>query len=105
MLYSHSEENEKVRQFAIFLTHAAKGDMNYAKFVNEILVETHQFAAGEKTLYDINRDSLHIILLLSDADNNFFLQLKNNPAQFNADTYSDVLKIIDRPKSQNYINQ
>jgi hypothetical protein len=33
--------------------------------VNTVILETHLFAAGQKTLYTINRDSINIILLLS----------------------------------------
>ena len=33
MLYSHNQENEKLKQFTIFLSHAVKGDRQYATVV------------------------------------------------------------------------
>lgn len=105
MLYSHSEEDEKVKQFAIFLNHAARGDEKYAHFVNDILIETHEYAVGKKSLYNINRDSFHIILLLSEADSNFFSHLQDNPSQFNAATYNEVLKIMYTPKVYHFLSK
>ncbi len=60
MLYSHNQENEKLKLFTIFLNQAAKGDDKYASVVNTVILETHLFAAGQKTLYTINRDSINI---------------------------------------------
>lgn len=94
MLYSHNQENEKLKLFTIFLDHAKKGDSKYASVVNNVILETHQYAAGEKTIYNINRDLMHVILLLSSLDKNYFEQLKQNTNEYNQDTYSKVLDII-----------
>ncbi len=97
MLYSHDQENEKLKQFAIFLDHAVKGNAKYASVVNDVILETHQYVAGSKTVYNITRDLMHIILLLSDTDKNYFEELKGNPEQYDKETYSRVLEMIDRP--------
>jgi hypothetical protein len=94
MLYSHNPENEKLKLFTIFLNHAVKGDDKYASVVNNVILETHQYAAGEKTLYNINRDLMHIILMLSGLARPYFEELVDNPEQYNQQTYSKVLEII-----------
>jgi hypothetical protein len=94
MLYSHNQENEKLKLFTIFLNHAAEGDSNYASAVNDVILETHKYAAGKKSLYNINRDSINIILLLSGLDKLYFEHMSDNPQQYNQQTYSKVLDII-----------
>jgi len=96
MLYSHNQENEKLKLFTIFLSRAAKGDANYASVVNDVILEAHQFATGQKTLYNINRDQMNIILLLSDLDKPYFEHLVDNPQEYNQNTYSKVLEIISK---------
>jgi hypothetical protein len=96
MLYSHNQENEKIKLFTIFLNQAAKGDNKYATVVNGVIQETHQFAKGEKSLYNINRDSINIILLLSALDKDYFLSLVDNPQLYSEQTYSRVLEIISK---------
>ncbi|MBK8609378.1 MAG: hypothetical protein IPL84_05400 [Chitinophagaceae bacterium] len=96
MLYSHNQENEKLKLFTIFLNQAAKGDNNYASVVNNVIQETHEFAIGQKTLYNINRDSINIILLLSELDKSYFEALVENPQNYGSQTYSKVLEIISK---------
>ena len=95
MLYSHSEENEKLRQFVLFLNHAVNGREEYTQFVDNILIETHQFTVGEKTLYNIDRELFHIIVLLAKADNHYFSHLQTNPSHFDAQTYNKVLQMVN----------
>jgi hypothetical protein len=94
MLYSHNQEDEKIKLFTIFLNNAANGDSKYASVVNDVIWETHKYAIGEKTLYNLNKDSLNIILLLSNLNKPFFEQIGGNPIQYNDETYSKVLEII-----------
>ncbi|MBN9379880.1 MAG: hypothetical protein J0H74_03890 [Chitinophagaceae bacterium] len=94
MLHSYNPENEKLTQFAVLLDRAAKGEANYATVVNDIIHETHQFATGEKTLYDISRDHTNIILLLSDADKDYFEHLADDPNKYGPQTYKRVLSLI-----------
>jgi hypothetical protein len=94
MLYSYNQENEKLTQFAILLDRAAKGEANYKAVVNDVIHETHQFAAGEKNLYDISRDLTNIILLLSEADKDYFQHLANNPEEYDNQTYNRVKSLI-----------
>lgn len=96
MLYSHNQENEKLKLFTIFLNQAAEGDVKYASVVNNVILETHLFAAGQKTLYNINRDSINIILLLSNLAKSYFEQLVDNPQEYDKQTYSKVLEIISQ---------
>lgn len=98
MLYSHNQENEKLKLFTIFLNHALEGDLKYASVVNDVILETHEYAVGKKSLYNINRDSINIILLLSDMDRPYFEQLLDSPQQYNQQTYSKVLDIISNQK-------
>ena len=95
MLYSHNQENEKLQQFNIFLDQALKGNAVYASVVNDVILETHQYTSGEKNLYNINRDLMNIILLLSEVDKNYFAQLQDNPAAYDQETYSKVKDIIN----------
>jgi len=94
MLYSYNPENEKLTQFAVLLDRAVKGESNYAAVVNDIIYETHQFATGEKTLYDISREHTNIILLLSEADKDYFEHLPSDPNKYDRQTYQRVLSLI-----------
>ncbi|HEY4064662.1 MAG TPA: hypothetical protein VGM30_22310 [Puia sp.] len=94
MLYSYNPENEKLTQFAVLLDRAVKGEASYVSVVNDVIHQTHQFAAGEKTLYDINRDLTNIILLLSEADKDYFEHLADNPEKYDQQTYQRVLSLI-----------
>jgi hypothetical protein len=98
MLYSHNQDNEKVKLFTIFLDQAAKGNTKYEDAVNDVILETHQYAIGEKSLYNINRDSINIILMLSNLDKKYFEELVDNPQQYDRRTYSKVLEIISCPQ-------
>lgn len=98
MLYSHNQENEKLKLFRIFLNQAANGNNQYASLVNNVIQETHQFAIGQKTLYNINRDAINIILLLSELDKSYFVALVDNPQEYGKQTYSKVLEIISKPQ-------
>jgi len=99
MLYSHNQENEKLKLFRIFLNQAANGNNQYASLVDNVIQETHQFAIGQKTLYNINRDAINIILLLSELDKNYFEGLVDNPQEYGKQTYSKVLEIISKPQA------
>lgn len=96
MLYSHNVENEKLNLFTLFLNKAVQGDTAYASIVNDVILETHQYVLGEKNLYNIKRDSMNIILLLANAEKEYFKNLDNNPTQYNADTYNKVLTLITK---------
>lgn len=98
MLYSHNQENEKLKLFTIFLTHAIEGNSDYASAVNDVIYETHQYTVGKKNLYDINRNSINIILLLTELDKPYFEQLSITPQDYNKQTYSNVLNIIAHSK-------
>src|SRR5258707_9520991 len=87
MLYSYNQENEKLTQFAVLLDRAVKGEANYIAVVNNVIHETHQFAAGEKNLFDISRDLTNIILLLSEADKDYFQHFADNPEKYDSQTY------------------
>lgn len=100
MLYSHNQDNEKLKLFTIFLDQAAKGNEKYATAVNDVILETHQFVAGQKNLYNINRDSINIILLLSNLDREYFVQLVDNPQDYNTGTYSKVLELISHQQKE-----
>jgi hypothetical protein len=95
MLYPHNQENDKLQQFSIFLDKALNGNAEYASVVNDVILETHQFTSGQKTLYNINRNLMNIILLLSDVDKNYFEHLQDNPADYGQKTYSKVKEIIN----------
>lgn len=96
MLYSHNTENEKVKLFTLFLNRAIGGENAYATIVNEVILETHQYVSGDKTLYNINRDSFNLILLLAELESDFFKQLSNNPADYKAEIYGKVLELLNR---------
>jgi uncharacterized membrane protein YcgQ (UPF0703/DUF1980 family) len=98
MLYSHNQENDKLQQFTIFLDHALKGDSRYTSIVNDVILEAHKYTTGLKNLYNIKRDLMNIILLLSDTDKNYFEQLQDNPEEYNSQTYSKVKDIIQQQK-------
>lgn len=95
MLYSHNSENEKLNLFTLFLNKAFQGESKYADVVNEVILETHLYAKGEKNLYNINRDSINIILLLADLKNDFFKNLNSTPEKYNKETYSTVLNLLE----------
>jgi hypothetical protein len=94
MLYSYNQENEKLTQFAVLLDRAVKGEASYIAVANDVIHETHQFAVGEKNLYDISRDLTNIIVLLSEADKEYFQHLADNPENYDSQTYQRVLSLI-----------
>lgn len=98
MLYSHNIENEKLTLFTLFLNKASEGESKYADVVNNVILETHLYAKGEKNLYNINRDSINIILLLVNLENDYFKNLSNTPENYNQDTYSRVLDLLKANK-------
>lgn len=99
MLFSHNLEDEKLSLFALFLTKAMQGEKPYVPIVNDVILETHKFVAGEKNLYNIKRDSINIILLLAESEKDYFKNLVENPDQYNQETYSKVLDILRLPKT------
>jgi len=101
MLYSHNQENEKLKQFTIFLDHAVKGNAQYASVVNDVIQETHRYVSGDKNIYNINRDLMHIILLLSETDKKYFVDLADNPERYDNHTYRKVLEMIKQPQVSN----
>ena len=80
-----------------------KGDNQYANLVNNVIQETHQFTIGEKTLYNINRDSINIILLLSELDKNYFEGLAENPQNYGKQTYTKVLELISKQQHASFL--
>jgi len=100
MLYSHNLEDEKLNLFTLFLNKVIQGEVSYAPIVNDVILETHKYAAGQKDLYNIKRDSINIILLLAELEVDFFRDLNDNPDQYNPATYSKVLDLLNQPKRQ-----
>lgn len=98
MLYSHNLEDEKLNLFVLFLNKALQGEQSYAPIVNDVILETHKFVAGEKNLYNIKRDSMNIILLLAGLEADYFKNLVDKPDQYNNEIYSKVLDIIEHQK-------
>lgn len=95
MLYSHNQENEKLKLFTLFLNRALQGEGAYASIVNEVILETHQYTVGHKNLYEINRDSFNLILMLAELEATFFRGLSDDPSEYNAGIYTKVLQILD----------
>jgi hypothetical protein len=98
MLYSHNLENEKLNLFTLFLNKALQGDESYASIVNEVILETHKYVAGERNLYNVNRDSINIILLLAGLEKEYFKNLTGNPKLYDKEIYSKVLNVIKNHK-------
>lgn len=98
MLYSHNLEDEKLNLFTLFLNKAIQGEQSYKPIVNDVILETHKYAAGEKNLYNIKRDSLNIILLLAEQEADYFKNLAANPERYNTEIYSKVLKLLTLPR-------
>jgi hypothetical protein len=98
MLYSHNLEDEKLNLFVLFLNKALQGERSYEPIVNDVILETHKFVAGEKNLYNIKRDSMNIILLLAGLEADYFRSLVETPDQYNNEIYSKVLDIIVHQK-------
>ncbi|MDP4283163.1 MAG: hypothetical protein Q8891_01975 [Bacteroidota bacterium] len=99
MLYSHNLEDEKINLFILFLTKAIQGDQSYAPIVNDVILETHKYVAGEKNLYNIKRDSMNIILLLAGLEADYFKNIADNPEQYDNKIYSKVLNLLALQKS------
>ena len=98
MLYSHNLEDEKINLFSLFLTKAIQGEHSYAPIVNDVILETHKFVAGEKNLYNIKRDSMNIILLLASLEKDYFMNLSDVPDKYNVEIYAKVLNLLKLPK-------
>jgi|GEM_PF-1708720 len=94
MLYSHNVENEKINLFTLFLDKAKQGDAKYAQIVNEVILETHLYVVGKKDLYNINRDSINIILLLAQLEKEYFSKLQENTSEYNQEIYNKVFQVI-----------
>jgi hypothetical protein len=76
------------------------GESQYASVVNDVILETHMYAAGYKTAYTVNRDLMYIILLLSGLASPYFKELVDNPNQYDKETYSKVLDIISNKQRE-----
>ena len=94
MLYSHNVEHEKINLFTLFLDKAKQGDAKYAQIVNEVILETHLYVVGKKDLYNINRDSINIILLLAQLAKEYFSKLQENTSEYNQEIYNKVFQVI-----------
>lgn len=98
MLYSHNLEDEKLNHFTLFLDKAKNGNSDYARIVNDVLLETHQYLTGKKTLHSINRDTFNIILMLSNIEGEYFKNLSDNPQSYTKETYQHVFDTIASKK-------
>ncbi len=96
MLYSHNLDKEKLNLFTLFINKALEGEKAYESIVNDIILEAHLFAVGQKNLYTIHRDSLNIVLLLAELEGEYFSKLPDVPATYDATTYSKVLEILQK---------
>jgi hypothetical protein len=93
MLYSHSINDNKISLFTLFLNKLISGDEKYKTTVDKVLVDAHEFAKGEKNLYDVDKDKVSIIIhLINSPEKEYFVKL--NPTNITTNNYKKVLNIL-----------
>lgn len=93
MLYSRSHQVETFDFFASFLRNILRGDDRYKALVAPIISETISLVNHKKNYYEINRDSLDVIVFLAKKDPTFF---SNKDATSLSDTdYNYILNILN----------
>jgi len=94
MLYSHSIEDNKLSLFTLFLNKLISGDRKYKDTVDRVLLDAHQLALGNKSLYQIDRDKFSIIIYLKTSHEEYFKEL--NPDKLTKTQYRKVLNYLQK---------
>ncbi|HCZ36785.1 MAG TPA: hypothetical protein DHV26_12760 [Cytophagales bacterium] len=94
MLYSHSIEDNKLSLFTLFLNKLISGDIKYKDTVDRVLLDAHQLALGNKSLYQIDRDKFSIIIYLKTSHEEYFKEL--NPDKLTKTQYRKVLNYLQK---------
>ncbi|GEO05614.1 hypothetical protein AAE02nite_32780 [Adhaeribacter aerolatus] len=100
MYYSHTIEDNKIGLFTSFVKSLIEGRQEYKPVVNNVIEEAHALALGNKTLFNIDRDSYPIVVLLEENDPDFFKTVDSNKAD--EGVYQKVLNILTEQKSISY---
>lgn len=100
MLYSHNLEDEKINLFLLFLDKAQQAEEKYAQIVNDVILDARDYASGLKSVYNLKRDTLNIVLKLVHTENDFFKTVEEDPGKYNSQLYSKVAEILAQHNHQ-----
>lgn len=98
MIFSHSVEENKFTSFALFLNQLLDGQSKYKSEIDDVLSEVIALAKGTKTLFQVDRDKLPIILYLKNSDPEFFSDI--DIQEITNDVYKKTLSSIEDKKSE-----
>lgn len=99
MLYSHNIENDKLSLFKVFVSRAKGGEQNYKKLVDDVIIDAHLFTIKKKHLYQLDKDTITIVLALANGDTDYFAQISTNPNIYDNPVYDKILELLSKKRS------
>ncbi|MEO9872404.1 hypothetical protein [Ekhidna sp.] len=94
MLYSKSHSSESFSLFTLFISQYLNGQAKYKDIIDNVIVEAHSLAIGEKQIFQVDRDKLKIIVHLKNADTKFFQRI--DPDQLKIDDYRKLKTLLSQ---------
>lgn len=100
MLYSHSVEDSKFNLFASLVSTLISGKREYQNVVDNIIKDSHDLLVGNKSVYQLNRDTFPIAVYLADQDPEFFKSIKVGEEEITSDNYRHIYEILRKENVQ-----
>lgn len=101
MFYSMSIEESNYNIFELFVRRAQQGNIGYKNVVDNVVKQTTSLVNQDKDLNSIDSNYYSIVVLLSQADPDFFKSLDAENIQ---DThYSKILTLLEKQKHHQVI--
>ena len=66
MFYSHTVEDSKFNLFTSMLNTVVNGKGEHKSFVDNVIEESHALVTGEKTIYQLNKETFPITVYLAE---------------------------------------
>lgn len=96
MLYSRSHQVEAFDFFASFVRNILKGDERYKVLVEPIINETSSLVNRKINYFEVDRDSLDVIVFLAKKDPDFFKDI--DVSTLTKTQYEHILAILSTQK-------
>ena len=93
MYYSQSIEEYNISIFKLFIQRTLEGFDGYRKEISGIISEAKALSHGERTIYDIDKDSYSLVIFLKNNDNGILTNI--NPDDIKEDEYQSLLSIFE----------
>lgn len=71
MLYSHTQESDKLNSILLFLNFTIDGEAKYKSYINDIIEEAVELFNHRKTIYEISKENFFIIVSLQELGRDF----------------------------------